>query len=304
MISYKKILVPVDFSEASKKAVTYGMTLAAQCNARLVIAHIVADTSALHYAFPTETFDVEKQQYEKARHEIQRLVPAKCAAHFDVQTIVKTGSIDAELLAIVNEEAAGLVVMGTHGRRHLGRWFLGSVTERMLRKCPVPMLTVGHLGEESHAIELGFVAIKHILYATDLSDSSPVGMQHAVELARSASARLTVAHVVDYARFILLSGTASGYLEEGRRKWVHSMEGKLNEFVEREKPAGLEVERVVLQGEPYKEILQFGETFNVDIIVLNLHSKGLLERAFIGSTAERVVRLAQIPVLSVPIVST
>src|SRR5262245_34303464 len=119
MISYRKILVPVDFSAPSKKAVAYGMTLAAQFNARLVVAHIVADTTALNYAIPDETFDIEKQQYDRARREIHQLVPEKCAASFDLQTIVKTGNIDSELLGIVNEEAVDLMVMGTHGRRRL-----------------------------------------------------------------------------------------------------------------------------------------------------------------------------------------
>jgi nucleotide-binding universal stress UspA family protein len=51
----KKILVPVDFSDPSKKAVTYGLSLAAQFNAKLIIAHIVPESSALAYAFPVDT---------------------------------------------------------------------------------------------------------------------------------------------------------------------------------------------------------------------------------------------------------
>src|SRR5262245_66205352 len=117
MISFKRILVPVDFSEASKRAVTYGMTIAAQTNAKLFLAHIVHDTSALNYTFPSETFEAEKQQYEAAKRQIQKLIPAECMSIFDVEMIVKTGSIDAELLAIAQEEAVDLVVMGSHGDR-------------------------------------------------------------------------------------------------------------------------------------------------------------------------------------------
>src|SRR5262250_2372704 len=78
MISFKRILVPVDFSEASNKAVTYGMTIAAQTNAKLFLAHIVHDTSALNYTFPAETFEAEKQQYDAAKRQIQKLIPAEC----------------------------------------------------------------------------------------------------------------------------------------------------------------------------------------------------------------------------------
>jgi len=301
MISYKRILVPVDFSEPSKKAVTYALTIAAQTNAKLFIVHIVPDTSALNYAFPAETYEAEKQQYEAAKREIQKLIPPECAAMFDIETVVKTGSIDSELLGVVKEEAVDLVVMGTHGRRHLGRWFIGSVTERMLRKLPVPLLSVSHIGPEKHAIELGFVSIRRILYATDISDSSVIGMQYAIELARGTGARLTVAHVVDQTNFILLSGTAAGYLESSRKMWMESVKKKLAELLTREKPPDMEIEAVVLEGKPYEQILKFSQDRGMDIIVLNLQSKGMIERAFLGSTAERVVRLARVPVLSVPV---
>src|SRR5689334_23019083 len=127
MIEFKKILVPVDFSEPSKKAVTYGLTFADRSSAKLIIAHIVPESSALLYAFPTETSRIEREQEDRAKREIVKLLPATYARQFDVETIVKTGSIEAELLGIVKNEAVDLVIMGTRGRRNFGRWFLGSV---------------------------------------------------------------------------------------------------------------------------------------------------------------------------------
>jgi nucleotide-binding universal stress UspA family protein len=114
MIPLSKILVPVDFSEPSKKAVTYGLTLAAQLKAKLLIAHVVPSSTVLNYTFPAETYEIEKQKYGKAVEEIQQLVPARFSARFDVETIVKTGGIEEELLGIVNERSVDLVIMGTH----------------------------------------------------------------------------------------------------------------------------------------------------------------------------------------------
>ena len=154
MISLKKILVPVDFSEPSKKAVTYGLTLAGQFNASLILAHIVPESSALLYAIPTQLLEIEKEQYAKAAAEIRNLVPSEYPSKVNLQTIVKIGNIEQELLGIVREESIDVVVMGTHGRRHLSRWFIGSVTEHMLRHVPVPVLTVSHVEAEKHAIGL------------------------------------------------------------------------------------------------------------------------------------------------------
>ena len=60
MIAFRTILVAVDFSEPSKKALTYGLSLAEQFNAKLIVAHIVPESSALMYAFPTHLADVEQ----------------------------------------------------------------------------------------------------------------------------------------------------------------------------------------------------------------------------------------------------
>ena len=110
MISLKKILVPVDFSEPSKKAVTYGLTLAGQFKASLTIVHIVPESTALLYAVPTQLLEIEKGQYAKAATEIRNLVPAEYAAKLSVQTIVKIGNIEQELLGIVKNEGIDLVV--------------------------------------------------------------------------------------------------------------------------------------------------------------------------------------------------
>jgi len=298
MIPLKTILVPMDFSEPSKKALTYGLTLAAQFNAKLIISHIVPESSALTYAFPTETFEIEKEQYEKARREIEKLTPPEYAAKLHLQTIVKIGSVEEELLGIVKDEAVSLIVMGTHGRRYLGRWFIGSVTEHMLRKVPVPLLTVSHIEAEKHAI--GLVSLKRVLYATDLSDSSSSSLRYAIELARGTGAQLTVTHVVDYADAFLW-GAGFTNIEDERAKWIQEMRKKLEALVTQEKPPDMGIETLVLEGKPFERILEIAQTRDMDLIILNLQSKGLLERAFLGSTAERVVRVAPIPVLSIPV---
>jgi nucleotide-binding universal stress UspA family protein len=295
MISLKNILVPVDFSEPSKRAVSYGLTLSGQFNANLILAHIVPESIALTYAFPTHLPEIENEQYARARREIDSLVPAEHSGKWSLRTIVKIGNIEKELLAIVKDAAIDLVVMGTHGRRYLGRWFIGSVTEHMLRHVPVPVLTVSHVAAEKHAI--GLVSLKRILYATDLSDSSSVGLKYAIELARSANGRVTVMHVVDDEDRILWGPALIARLDRPKllQEWRH----KLDEFVKRESVPDVAIDGVLLEGKPFRKIVEYAEAENIDVIVLNLQSKSFVERALLGSTAERVVRLARTPVLSV-----
>jgi nucleotide-binding universal stress UspA family protein len=76
--------------------------------------------------------------------------------------------------------------------------------------------------------------------------------------------------------------------------------GELHKAIEREHGSHLGVSTEVVRGIPHHEILKYAEVTNADLIVINLQSKGLLERALLGSTAERVIRSARIPVLSIP----
>jgi len=109
----------------------------------------------------------------------------------DAKAIVKLGKIGEELLAIVKNEPIDLVVMGTHGRRNLGRWFLCSVTEQILRQVPVPVVTVSRSSEVDNAVKSGMMSLKRILFAADLPERSP-GLSYAFELAQRTGAELTM----------------------------------------------------------------------------------------------------------------
>jgi nucleotide-binding universal stress UspA family protein len=76
--------------------------------------------------------------------------------------------------------------------------------------------------------------------------------------------------------------------------------GELHKAIEREHGGDVAVATEVVNGTPHHEILKYADTMNADLIVINLQSKGLLERALLGATAERVIRSASIPVLGIP----
>jgi nucleotide-binding universal stress UspA family protein len=297
MTPFKKILVPVDFSAPSRKALSYALTLADQFKAKLILAHVVPVAAAIPYAFPIDSFELERSQVETATREINDLVPREHRDRFDIQAIVKIGIVEDELLEIVKDDRVDLVVMGTHGRRKLSRWFIGSVTEHILRKVPVPVLTVSHLDEE-HTV--GLVSLKRILYGTDLSETSDSGLKHAVELARATGAELTILHAVYYwDRPLWARGGIPGF-EEMRSSLVKAMRQKVESVVPPDASKQLSTEFLVVEGKPFEAILDVAKNQSADIVVLNLQSKTTLERALIGSTAERVARLAELPVLFVP----
>jgi nucleotide-binding universal stress UspA family protein len=300
MIDIKRILVPVDFSEPSKKAVNYGLSLALQFEARLVLTHIVPTNVGMVYTFPTESFAFEKDQAAFAKSMLPSLVPEAYRDRIDLETIVKVGVVLDELLAIVKDDKIDMVVMGTHGRNAVERFFLGSLTERMLRKLPVPILTVSHLDPAIEPPIAGPVPLAKILYATDLSDTADVGLKLAIELARGAGAGLTVLHVLKTLETVYW-GAEGFYLADELDMIRKNTFDRLEHSIAEPWCEGVNVRPMMVEGDPFREILRVAEEEKIDLIVLNLQGKGRLERALLGSTAERVIRSAHVPVLSIPV---
>lgn len=285
MIRLKTILVPVDFSDASKTAVNYGLSLAEQFEAGILLAHITP-------------FD--RELYDAAKVHLLELIPPKLRVGLRFETIVKAGNVQDEVLGIVADRDVDLVVMGTHGRGYLERMVLGSVTESMLRKLPVPVLTVSHLDPEHGIHEPGVVALKHILYASDLSDESGPGLKFSMRLARGLDARLTVAHVIDPIGTGFLGEEMAAALPEYGDVRAQAAE-YLDRLVALESDGSVPTSTVLGEGTPRIVINEIARECKADLIVINLQGKGRLERALLGSTAEHVIRTAGVPVLSLPL---
>jgi hypothetical protein len=90
-------------------------------------------------------------------------------------------------------------------------------------------------------------------------------------------------------------GPAVVYPENERIKLTEELRKRLEDHVGRGKPPGMQIETVLVEGKPFSKILEIAENRNMDVIVLNLQSRSALERAFLGSTAEQVVRFARTP---------
>jgi len=293
MISIKRILIPVDFSRTSRNAVALGISVAREFQARTFVAHIVPHSGILLGGGPTDAGMEERSRYEAAKRDIPDLIPAEHWAHGSIESLIRVGDIDTELLKIVDENHIDLIIMGTHGRRPPARWFIGSVTERMLRKMPRPVMTLSH-------VQTAPTIFKRILYATDLSEDSAIGFRFAIEFARMMNARVKVIHVAADSKY-LWADAMPEYLRSFHVNYVETARKRLNEFIERESVSGLKIESLVVEGTPFNEILRVAESNQCDLIVINLQSKTAAERAFLGSTAERIVRMATVPVLSVPL---
>lgn len=140
------------------------------------------------------------------------------------------------------------------------------------------------------------LTVKKILVPTDFSEGSGVAMQYAIGLARLCSARLVLLHVMELAVYAVdFAMTHPGVPADVRRRLDETIE----DWVQRAKAEGIEAEGVLATGTPYFEIAKAVERHGIDLIVMGTHGRTGVARALIGSTAERIVRLAPCPVLTV-----
>ena len=146
MIALKRILVPIDFSEASDTAVKYGRALAEAFGASIDLLHVMEDPFI--YApisegyLPPPEFSGEMER--SSRERLEQALPASDRERLRARYVLKKGSPFVEIVRYAKAEGIDLIVMGTHGRGGLVHVLLGSVTEKVVRKAPCPVLTVRH----------------------------------------------------------------------------------------------------------------------------------------------------------------
>ena len=141
---YERILMPVDGSACSERALDEGLRLAAQLGARVLLLHALEDPLAMGYATP-ESLPYAARLAEDLKMEAERVLKraSQRAEELGVQATTRLVEHRDPIEAIHDAESeVDLVVIGTHGRRGMQRWMFGSVTEGALRRSGKPFLNV------------------------------------------------------------------------------------------------------------------------------------------------------------------
>lgn len=138
--------------------------------------------------------------------------------------------------------------------------------------------------------------ITHILVPTDFSPPSREATDYALELARLSGATVTLYHVIEDP--VVYVPALGGYMPEPR-EFEDFSDVALAEWVVPEDAAGVTIHREWKHGHPVSSILDYAIEHGCDMIVMGTHGRGVLKHMLIGSVAERIVRKAKCPVLTV-----
>ncbi len=280
MGDYRKILVAFDGSPSAVNAVNQACRLAREEQSWVKVLAVL----------PTYEGDLEfvalggaRRSMEQAGRKLVEKARALAAeARVSVLADVTQGEPYERIVRVAEEEKCDLIVMGRRGLSHLERDLIGGVTARV----------IGHTKRDILVVpEDGQLDWSRLLLATDGSPSSAAAVSRALELAARHQGRLTaltVAYTND--EFYALAPSAVQAL-------VDQAEGLLAGVREQGVAAGVEVETVVRQGEPFAGICALAEEIAATLIVMGSHGRKGLTRLLMGSVTEHVVGLAGCPVL-------
>jgi nucleotide-binding universal stress UspA family protein len=298
MIRIKNILFPTDFSRCAAQAMDHALFLAKKYGAELRMLHAIVlhdeDPHNPAHHFPdVETID--RKLTELAAKDMKAAaLPHKDSGVKIVMDQMRGVSAADVILVSVEENDIDLIVMGTHGRRGLGHLFLGSTAEEVVRFARCPVLTIREMKKERPAEKR-----ERVLVPVDFSEHSRTALHEAREIAALYGARLDVLHVIEETVHPAFYGTGMTDIVELRPDIVVKSKAAMEKLFNDAGGPEVKVEFRAVIGRAHQEIVKYASLEETDLIVIATHGLSGLERMFIGSVAEKVVRRAPCPVLTV-----
>jgi len=287
----KKILVPLDGSELSTRALPYATQLAHRAGATLVLVRAVM----VQPFFKEDQLAAEAFAVGVAEQELEAVAQRLRAQGLSVETHVPYGTAAASILRVAAETGADAIVMCTHGRTGLGRVVYGSVADAVLRGSRVPVLLVRSRGEAD-----GWLSVRDpsVVVALDGSGLAEAALGPATELARLLGARLVLVRVVEpaFTHYGYADVMApSGLVEPDPSADLAAATSYLEFVAATIRREGLAVETRVEYGAPAAVIGEVAAATGALAIVMATHGRGGLARLVLGSVATGLLHNSQVP---------
>lgn len=278
-----RILVATGLSVESVGAVLVARSLAQRYGAKLHAVHVVEPQSAdAERALP----GVADAYRRIAEEEFQ--VFARSHGLSDVAELhLRVGPPELEVLHLVRQTGADLLVLGRYGKGGLKRGMLGSIADMLARKCPVSVLVVDPVFRGD---------FNRIGVASDLSEDADLALWRAVELARLFS----VGEIVLLNTFMVPAGYHTVYSWE---ESCHRLESLARERAEEQlarirtrSPDGPVIRLNIAEGAAAARVPELAAADNLDLLVLTTHDRSATASFFLGRTTEKILRSASMSV--------
>ncbi|AKA35454.1 universal stress protein [Flagellimonas lutaonensis] len=269
----KNIIVPVDFSEQSEKALKVAAGLAKKHNASLFVLHMLELSPAImantEYMPPEHIVHLMKLNEKRFEEFLDR----PYLKDVEITPIIKHYKVFSEVNDVAKKHNADLIVMGSHGVDGLEEIFIGSNTERVVRNAEVPVLVIKGDMENFKA--------ERFVFACDFKEESVPSVKKAVDFAKKLKAEL---------KLVYINTPADAFLSH------EDAYKRISKFLNIAQ-LGLEVD-IYNDYTVEKGILNYAESQGADLIGIPTHGRKGLSHFFMGSLGEDIVNHSKIPVVT------
>ncbi|MFQ5640259.1 MAG: universal stress protein [bacterium] len=282
---FKKILCPLDFSEASHYAFHYAKTFAKCFDSELVLLHVSPN---LTDAYTSLLPDFPEIGLPHERDLLERFNECTSDNSAKFKKTILTGIPYIEILNYAKAEEFDLIILGAKGHSNFERLFLGSTSEKVVRNSSAPVLTV-------HPKPKG-LPIKRILVPIDFSPLSFAVLPIVASIAEHFRSEIYLLHVVE-----------TGHQSDPERRtseyeFFERVKGKLADQWELPEAFNeIETKKFIRHhtGSAGYGILEFSQDWDIDLVIMATHGRTGLSKVLMGSVTEKVIRIAPYPVLSI-----
>src|SRR5579864_3411492 len=251
-IAFKNILFLTDFSQASSGALAYSLAIARHFKARLFPAHVMDPVLPELGNVPGQQAVI--YQEEQKKRQLSRMVEYN---GISFQPLLSRCEFEVAMSHWIAEHGIDLVVVGTHGRKGVQRFLLGSTSEAVLHNAPCPVLTIGPHVETRRIFSL---TLDNILFAAELSAQSRPAIEYALALASERQAQLTLLHV--------LTEESRNYPD--RTRVLRFAMDQMQNLLPANASSCCKTELAVDAGDPAERIVQHARDEKAELIVMGL----------------------------------
>ncbi len=284
----RRILVPVDYSNASKKAVKFAVEIADMIKAEVKLLHVFYNPAIDVVPFDTShAYQINLSNYlheieQTARKQMASLVcetrnMASMSKHkVKVSFSLMNGLAQDEILSMSDKYKPGLIVMGSRGMGNQSGGLIGSVTAKIVSKSEIPVIAIP---ENSKPIPVK--QLKNVLYATDFDNYDQVALSKLLNLLHPFNATLHIVHI------------SVG----SKKSWDKMKMDSLRKFI-KEEYENFPIKSKILVGD---NVINGLETYmrdnTIDVIALTNHSRGILQSFFAPSVTKMIMHRISRPLL-------
>jgi len=278
---YKRILVPLDGSEAAEIVFPYVEEIDARIGAEVTLTSVSTSMAS-------EASHLYRAYLDHAQEIFQHGLTDYLAGYLKVHREILLGSPAEEILKYSGQSRIDLVVMASHGSSSKGPWVLGNIAAKVLRASTVPVLLVRNPAD-AEAIRQKKI-IKKILLPLDGSEAGKSAVQHAETLALVLDAEIILFQVLEPITGLAgFSAISADIMEETRSRRKNLAIEYLRDLGKPLAGRGVRISEQIAFGAPADEILDFARGHAVDLIAISTHGRSGIGRWVFGSVTDKVL---------------